>query len=260
MNAVERLGELITVLEKCGGVLCERVNGAGQQDDPPAIAFRRAFDFGCSTLRSAALVLRARHDYLSSITLVRGFFELAMRMFWASREPSGWQRFQVYYVGQDKTWAVEARASDGWRELADRILTIADDILGRLGPNGKPYESMPRNLGQIMQDNEDRDIREGQIDERPAGGARFQYTQVYRMMCRPAHGNVFPLMVECPKPDLRHLVIGAGLAVSALLRATCVVAADDEQTESEATTKQVLDIIAGSGELSLDDLPEPDTE
>lgn len=259
MNAAERIEALARLLHTYGRALAESVQRSGQENDPPAIAFQRAFDFGRGTLRSAALLLNKRREHLGAITLVRGFYELAMRMLWSSREPAGWQRFQVYYVRQDKVWAEEAKAHPQFTRIAEHLCQLADPILSRTDPAGKPYDPMPGNLETVLADNEKRDVKEGELTA-IGPGKPFQYTHVYRMMCRPAHGNVFPLTDEFPKPDLRHLVIGSGYATFALLRAACAVGAADEKAELESYGKQIIDTISGSRELSLDDLPEPETE
>lgn len=80
------------------------------------------------------------------------------------------------------------------------------------------------------------------------------------MMCRPAHGNLFPLTDDFPKPDLRHLLMGASLATFNFLKAFCVVAATDEKAEFEAIGQQIIDVLRNSRDLWLDDLPDAEKD
>lgn len=169
MNIVERLETLIRLLEGCRSIFTEKVEQSHQENDPPAIAFQRAFPFGANTLRSTVLLLKQRKDYLSGITLVRGFFELAMRLFWASREPSGWNRLQVYYVEQDKTYFNEIKVHEKFEKSATHCLDLATEVLARKDEHGQHYKSMPKNLDTVIVDINKRDVKEGDLLELSPG-------------------------------------------------------------------------------------------
>jgi hypothetical protein len=38
-------------------------------------------------------------------TLLRSFYELAVRLLWASKEPDGWWRLNVYFADEAEKWA-----------------------------------------------------------------------------------------------------------------------------------------------------------
>jgi hypothetical protein len=257
MNAIERLNALESLLAEYAHIHATCITAGGQDNHSPAIAFKCAFEFGQRSLRSAALLLEHGRDVGSAIAVVRGFYELTMRILWASREPCGWPRFAAYYATQEQKWANAVRSSpgssDASRRAADQVLKISSDCLTKL--NCDPMKSQ---LDQVMDDIEKKDLDLDQLD--CTGTAKFQYNMVYRLMCRPAHGNLFPIFEQWTQPDLSHLVASAAWATLSLLRAMCAVSATnsaDNDAKVEAVGKRVHKILLGLEELSLDDVPPP---
>lgn len=257
MTAVDRIDELIGLLDHVGACFAESVKDVAQDDDPPAIAFQRVFEFSSRTLRSAATVLAQHRDVLSAATLIRPVFEITARILWAARESGGWQRLPAYYAKEERKWAAEAVAFPAFRAIAKHVQLLADSVLARVDPSGETIQPMPTKLEDILTQIESHDIKDGYADN-STDHPRFQYTNVYRMLCRPAHGNVFSIVDGVTQPDLRHVVVAAGLGVFALTRAACAVGAEDERAETEALATRIGQLIGGSRNISLDDLPPPD--
>lgn len=250
MDTFQRIEVLLGLLNRYDVAVSKCVGDGDQREEPQAIAIQRAFRFARDTLESVLLVLRERRDLLSALTLCRACYELGLRILWASREPSGWQRLQAYYARQDKKWASAVKGVPDYRRVGERILDLAGQVLDKNDTAEKRYGRMP-GVCDILKAIEKRDLVEAQLP-RANGAAAFEYNNVYRIMCRPAHGNVFSISDGYPVPTLQHLIVGAALATFAILRVACVLAAEDEGRETEAVEKKIIEVIDGSRELTLD--------
>jgi hypothetical protein len=253
MGIVERIETLQGLLVRHGDAFLAAIQRSGQQNDPQAIAMRRALDFGRNTLESITTLLRLRNDVAGSVALCRSFYELGLRVRWASHHDYGWFRFMLYYADNEHRWATQVRDLPGFEQVADRILSVVSPLLeNKAGPHAG-LKPMPKYVREVLRDLERPDKEKGLIGQGDQQHPEFEYAALYSVMCRPAHGNVFSVLVGFPGPEPKHLVVGAALAVYAVLRALAHCMATDERKERETAEKvgsAVIEVIRGAEKLN----------
>ena len=98
-----------------------------------------------------------------------------------------------------------------------------------------------------------REIEQHNIDddfiERSSGNASFEYTNLYRILCRPTHAHMSTLGLSKPDSLLHHAVIGVILADRLLLHAFCHVAAENKPEEVEVVDRYMIELIKGCKEV-----------
>ena len=256
MNALERLIEykkLIAIYEKR---LSECVVASGLENDAPAIALDRAFQFGRRTIDTIANLLQKKSRSIFARILCRPFYELSVRLLWASRETGGWNRLRAYFVDQDRKWADDARLSSGLANHANRILSKANKALDERDSAGKKYELAP-SIEEMLRNVKARDCDQGFTNPLEME-AKYEYANVYRVMTRPVHAHMGEIIQDRADVDLRHVVVGCGLATFALLRTVCHCAATDEKAEIECIGQRISELLNDFGKLSFDDFETED--
>ena len=237
----------IAVLTDCRVVLAEHaeimkqvVVASSRQNEPPAIMFQRAFDFGLQTIDAIIRLLSDGEDFaLHACTLCRPFYETAVRLLWASRTPDGWQRLQAYFANEDRKWADEAKRIPSTAEVAASTREHRQGILDRTDETGERFAPAP-GMQQLLRDVVKHDMIEG-IREESDRAADFDYTNVYRFLCKAAHGHMISL--GRPAGFLRHAKYGTIMAAWSLLQAHCHIGAKDCKKEIDVIGKTLMKII-----------------
>ena len=175
-------------------------------------------------------------------TLVRAFYEAAVRLHWASRAPDGWQRLQAYFANEERKWANEAKGIQATASPAIATAKRSQEILDRTDRSGKKYKPAP-NMKQLLQELVGVDVVQG-IQEKENRTADFNYTNVYRFLCKAAHGSMTALRE--PAEFLRHAKFGMIMAICSLLQAHCHVGVADYKQEVEKIGQQMVKIIKGT--------------
>ena len=168
--------------------------------------------------------------------------------------PAGWQRLQAHCANEDRKWAKRAVDIPSWAEYARRVLDNAERVLSRTDGDGNTYRNPPP-MDQTLQQVEQREIDCG-IKTGEEGFARFEYANLWQMMCRTAHGH----LVQIARPAEAHVriaVSGAVVATFALLRAMAVLTAPDLRGLNETVElmgQQINKILKGETDLGLDEV------
>ncbi len=249
-----KLRSCIDLLDLYEKPLRESLEDGEQLEDPPAVMLLRGFAFGGATLK--AMIAVADQDDECGVcmpTLCRPFYELAVRVLWASRDPDGWQRLQKHCANEDRKWARRAVNLRSWAEYARRVLDNAESVLDRTDDDGNPYSNPPP-MDQTLQQVEKRDIDCGLKTEE--GSARFEYANLWQMMCGTAHAHLVRI-AHSPEAHTLIAVNGAAVATFALLRATAVVVAPDADGIKEiveAMGQKINGILKGETDLGLDEV------
>ena len=255
MEANTRLEMCVDLLVEYGSALKALLKAGGQTREPPAIALQRAFGFGQATIEAMRLLLPT--DKYASLmqTLCRPYFELTALLLWAARTTDGWQRLQTLWVDANKKWAQEAVNLPPIAEHAKAILKGAEEVLDRKDASGNPYDPAPP-INQVLKTIEEQNVAEG-LAESGRQSAKFQYTVVYRMLCRPAHGHIQALNL-LPDAVRRHAATSAVVATWMLLQAFCHVQPAERDKCLETAGERVKEILRPSGERTeASSAPEP---
>lgn len=131
-DSIRKLTSCIDLLDLYEKPLLESLHAGSQLDQPPAVMLTRAYTFGRTTIRSMVTLAKEPDvDYsVCAPTLCRPYYELAMRILWASRTNDGWQRLQADCANEDKRWAKRAVEIPAWKKHAQRVLDHAESVLG----------------------------------------------------------------------------------------------------------------------------------
>jgi len=247
MQLTKSFGELRQLLAKYDCVLAKAVDKGGQADDVPCLMISEGLRFGQGTIKAIEVLLEKKIHSVFACALSRANYELAIRLLWAAREANGWERLQAYFANEDKKWAEEAITMPEVVDHAQKMLADSSEVLRRKFSNGKPYTVAP-SVQQMLRDIERRDISDG---IRPKGGsaAVYEYTGVYRIICRPAHAHI--QAVSAPASAyLGPTVFATGLATFSLVRGVCYVGAKEPRKEIDAVGVEIADTMKGLfGEL-----------
>ena len=70
----------------------------------------------------------------------------------------------------------------------------------------------------------------------------YIYTNMYRLLSRPAHGHPVALGTANPDAYLKHANLDLIIATAYMLQASCHVGTTDPKGEIEALTTRIMDI------------------
>lgn len=254
MNAIERLMTCDKLLEHYGGRLAESLRMGNQQDEPPALMLQRACTYGRQVIAALMLMIRQGEQYaLFLAPIARPFYELAVRVLWATREPNGWQRLQVHWAEPDKKWAEDMKNDSVLGDHAKLILNCTEEVLRRTDAGGERFRSAP-DMKQLLKDIERHNVSDG--FKEPDGFAIYEYANVYRLLCRPAHAQITTIGQVKPNPLLHQAVIAVIIAVRSLLHACCHVASSAKEKDIEDADLQIVPLIRGSKDATFEELRE----
>ena len=155
-----------------------------------------AKDHGLRTIRGMNRLLRdGEENAVSDAVLLRPFYELSVRLLWASREVEGWQRLEFYFANESRKWENACKNS---RDA--RLVKLGGDLLQRRqeregkkwrDASGNAIKPAPSNMEQVINEVTKHDPSNGLAIKENAG--RVIYTVFYRVICGPSHGHVEPL-------------------------------------------------------------------
>jgi hypothetical protein len=129
-----KVKEVAGVLDNCAALLEEYSEPFPRPDSgrSTAVAFadqilRLARDHGLRTIRGMNRLLTDDEGNVAlACTLLRPFYELSVRLLWASRQDDGWRRLELYFANRIKAWA------KGCKDLPNPAMAkLGSDLLQR---------------------------------------------------------------------------------------------------------------------------------
>jgi hypothetical protein len=226
-NYPEALDDFVKILENDATPFFQAAEAGKQTGEVPVLMLRGACDLARDTLEALKTHLMGGHGAFLACDLCRPLFEVAYRVLWASREQHGWEQLQVWLAGQDKKWAKEALAMPEFAQHAKKIMDQSNQVLSRTDSYGQSLKEAP-DLKTILKQIEDRDVQSG-LRPVKAGQADFEYTNIYRILCRPAHAHLGALSGLRSEAFLPVVVFACGNAIFALARAMAHVGAREPE-------------------------------
>ncbi len=236
----ERFDDLTHLLAEHESHFLHAIAKGKQEDDVPALMLKYALQFGQRTIESIEILMNASVETIFPCALSRAYYELAIRLLWASRERHGWEQLQTYFYNEDKKWSQEAVEMPEIASHAQQVLQSSKEVLGRQYANGETYKVAP-SLEQMLREIEDCDISQG-IRQKDCRAAAYEYTNIYRIICRPAHAHI--QAISAPGDSFfGPIVFAIGLATFSLLRAVRYVGASDPGKEIKAIELKIVDTL-----------------
>ena len=230
MNEDKQIAACLRCLDKCAPSLADPVS---PELASPVTMLRAALDIGRKTLTVMYRTIEIGDDaYLCLPTICRPYWEISVRILWASRELNGWDRQYKYFATELQKHAEKAMKFDEWRENYAPRLEMTKKILRRSDARGKPFKNAPL-VNQMLSANEEEDIREGIVGKVfPERGSEFRNVALWLAMCGPSHAQLMDLKYE-PRFHLTLATSGAIDATANTLRA-CGYASAGTQEERAA--------------------------
>jgi hypothetical protein len=250
-NHREIITALREALERHKDLFERAVAAGGQSAEFPAIILRQAFHFSVRTLSAIDRVLLEPESTAMALTLARPFYELAIRVLWSAREPAGWDRLLAHFAEEEKKFAKGVINACAHHERARDRLASLQPILERRDAAGCLILPAPKLMRMV------RDIVEADSRERATPSLHkydeLEYTGLYRIMCRPAHGNVLSSNSADPDSDLRLAMTVLVLSTFRLLQTFCHVAVRDAEEQATVTKleDQAVQLILECRQLSF---------
>jgi len=236
----ERFTDLIKLIAEYEGLFLNSIAKGKQEDDVPALMLKYALQFGKRTIESIEILMNASMETIFPCTLSRAYYELAIRLLWASRSSHGWEQLQTYFCNEDKKWSQEALDMPEIADHALKVFQSSKEVLERQYDSGEPYKVAP-SLEQMLKEIEEQDISEG-IRQKDRRAAAYEYTNIYRIICRPAHAHI--QAISAPVDSFfGPTVFAIGLATFSLLRSICYVSTNDPEKEIKTIELKIVDTL-----------------
>lgn len=236
-NYPEALDSFLRFLDSHASLFFEAAEAGKQTDEVPVLMLRRTYDLARKTLEALKTHLTEGHGPFLACDLCRPLYELAFRVLWASREEYGWERLQVWLARQDKKWAQEALGMPEFADHAKEIMEQSNEVLSRTDSCGETLKAAP-DLKTMLKQIEDRDVETG-LRSVKTGQADFEYTNIYRILCRPAHAHLGALSALRTEAFLAVVVFACGNAIFALARAMAHVGAREPEKEIQILASDI---------------------
>jgi len=236
-NYPEALDDFVKVLENQSTLFFGAAKAGKQTEEVPVLMLRRACDMSRKILEALKTHLAGGHGAFLACNLCRPLYELAYRVLWASREQYGWERLQIWLARQDKKWAQEALGMPEFADHAKVIMEQSNKVLSRTDCYGQTLNGVP-DLKTILKEVEDRDVQSGlrQVNTRQAD---FEYTNIYRILCRAVHAHLGALSALGTEAFLPVVVFACGNAVFALARTMIHVGAREPEKEIQMLAEDI---------------------
>jgi len=241
------------VLDDCAALLEEYSKAflPPDSDRGAAVAFadhilRLARDHGLRTIRGMNLLLREdKGNIVLACALLRPFYELSVRLLWASREPDGWRRLEFYFANEIRKWAkgCQDSPSAGLSMLGASLLQEyrKDEVKKWRDASGKAIRPAPA-IDQILNGIEGHDAPTDRTGGKNSG--RLIYTGFYRTICRASHAHIEPLVGRFDKAYLYVAGYGACLAVPVLLAAAIYYYSKSPRADVSSVYGRFLPLLA----------------
>ena len=229
MSDLQVLDDCCQVLDDYRRCFERGIKANNHQDDPPAIMLVRGLAFWRQSLKATRLLLSEGGYEAQACAVCRAFFEVAIRLLWASRENWGWARLQTYWAKEDKKLAEDLKDVPDLAQAAGELLRFSKEVLDRRDEGGDPIKTAPK-MPETIADIEKRDKVESRTS---LVSSKYSYAWLYRGLCRGAHGHISVLdpPSRYAKGFRRLGCRAAVLAASALLLALVHVVGEEDQRE-----------------------------
>jgi len=201
---------------------------------------QRGFDFAQKTLSAINVLLKYNNYALLTQILCRPYYELAIRLLWASRETDGWECLQAYCANEDKKWAQEALKLTNQNDHAKYILERSERVLALRNADGKSYKTNLK-IPEMLRMIKEKDCEQGILQQDSIIDI-FEYAYVYRGMCRASHSHLSTIGPIDTSVLVKQTIYFTGLSTFALLRAYCYFAEKDKNKEIETIWKKIAHI------------------
>lgn len=221
--------KVVGVLDSCAALLEEYSKAFPRSDSGggAAVAFADqilglARDHGLRTIRAMSRLLCDDEGNVAlACTLLRPFYELSVRLLWASREDDGWRRLELYFANQMRKWANACKgvSNPAMAKLGSDLLQRhqEEEVKKWKDASGNTIKPASDQIEQILNGIEGHDAPSDLAIGKNSG--RHIYTVFYRMICRPSHAHVEPLTGTHDTMYLNSAGYGACLAGTSLLAA-----------------------------------------
>ncbi len=221
-NKYTILADIATWLEKYSSTFPKPDDTIGKPEHPKIITLWLAMDHGLRTIRSMSRILKNdENDVVLACILLRPFFELSVRLLWASCETDGWIRLFASYTNESKKWAdglkkisvpgIDKKAID---KIADNELQECQEFANCKDSRGIPIKKAP-DFRKFL---DDLDIENNPLRVHGNWG-RVHYVLLYQMLCHASHTHIKTLTRELDRIYLSFISIGAFTAAGNLLLA-----------------------------------------
>lgn len=225
MNAVERIENCRSILDARWKAVHDTIEKEGQANEPPGIMLERGVIFARNSLFSVARLIDDPKSVFQAGTICRSYFELAVRLLWASRQPNGWHSLQAYWAQENKRFSKHALDYDPKDKRALDTQKRAEEVLSRRDGKGRPYSPSPNIRVAIMQIGKTNVSQgTGGFDER---SAKWQYAYLYVVLSRHVHAHMTGIHVPDPDMVLNIATLTAIYATFLLLQAIIHVSGND---------------------------------
>ncbi|MGD0517673.1 MAG: DUF5677 domain-containing protein [Thermoguttaceae bacterium] len=219
-NAYKILDDCADLMEKYSSTFPKPADMIGKSKHTAIITLWLAMKHGLRIIHSMSHLLQEDdNNAVLSCILLRSYYELSIRLLWASRETDGWLRLYASDIQQKKKWAAEAKLSQNpdMVKIANDELQWIKNIENQRDSHGKPIESVPKN-DEILKYIDQHEKKYNPLSSQGNSG-QLHYTFLYRTLCRASHANIEALTGEVNKMYISQAYIGGMVATVNLLTA-----------------------------------------
>lgn len=248
LKFLQPLQECRSLLAKYRSELANSACLGNQQHEPPFVIVDRVFDFVDRSVIATDALLQVGDSYaVFACTISRSAFETAVRVLWGARTEYGWQRLQAYWVDEDNKWAKEAvKIPSLLAAHATAIRPAQEAVLQRIGPSGKRFDPAP-GMRMLLRDIEKYNVEDALFPPDVNFAARV-YTNVYRVLCRSAHGHISAIGPLPPGSNLPTVRSALVFAVLMTIQTANILAAVDPQEETRSVAMKLMRLLNYSNE------------
>lgn len=151
----------VALLEKFATVFPRPADACGQSVQPAIRMLALGVDHGLRTTRGVKRLLAdGEGNFVLACTLLRPFYELSVRLLWASRATDGWRRLYACYAKEDERWARNSLGIPVIASLAQEVLTRSQEVLAWNDAAGNPIKPAP-NIHDILVEIETHNTQDG---------------------------------------------------------------------------------------------------
>ena len=174
-------------------------------------------------------------------TLLRSFYELSIRLLWASREPDGWRRLEVYFATEIKKWANDCKdlPNPDVTELASKLLQRhqeVQEVENWKDSSGNAVKPAPK-IWQILEEIVGHDVQCAPSIVQ-TGLGKHMYVIFYRILCRASHAHIEAIGGAFNGMYSSYARFGALLAATAYL--TAFIHHTSQSPDTDVSTMLVI--------------------
>lgn len=203
------LDETAALLERYSTAFPAPDDVIGQPEHLTILLLWLARDHGLRTIRGMSHLLQDdENNAVLACTLLRPFYELSVRLLWASREADGWRRLFTYYVKENKKSAIKAKNFQNPRivKIANEEMQSIQEIESWRDADGNSIKPAP-DMRQILLDIENYEAQNSSTTSQDNWG-QIYYTILYQILCRASHAHIETITGE--RYNMYLYIAGAG--------------------------------------------------